>query len=102
VPACRAPGDEAKAEEALQRCWFRIRRLRAQDAWLPDLDYAEGVVTVLEGDVDRGITLLKKAAKRGWLADPVMSVDPKLEPVHATEDFESLVADADRSIRPNR
>ncbi len=92
VVAYRNLGDPRKAEEWLAICDQRIQRLREQDVSLPDLDYAEGALLVLKGEMDAGLDLLDRAALRGWLGWPIMRHDPKLEGLAGNARFEAIVA----------
>ncbi len=98
VVAYRTLGQEQQADEIIEHCEFRIRRLRAQDVWLPDLDYAEGVVHVLRGKSEQGIDFLRRAATRGWLAFPVMEVDPKLKPLRSDDRSISMLQQARQAV----
>lgn len=92
VPAYRALGEDGKAGEWLALCAGKIQRLREQDVSLPDLDYAEGAMHVLQGDIDDGLELLERAAMRGWLGWPIMRHDPKLQALSESPRFATIVA----------
>lgn len=92
VSAYRGLGDMDKAAEWLERCRGRIQKLRKQDVVLPDLDYAEGALLVLDGENDRGLERLEAAAMRGWLGWPIMRHDPKLQALRGNARFEAITS----------
>ncbi len=92
VAAYRGLGDTEKAGAWLEIGRGRIQKLRQQDVSLPDLDYAEGALLVLEGDNEAGLEFLETAAMRGWLGWPIMRHDPKLETLRDDPRFEAIIA----------
>jgi TolB-like protein/DNA-binding winged helix-turn-helix (wHTH) protein/Tfp pilus assembly protein PilF len=89
----RMDGDEARARALLANARTFLEAQWYEGLDFLHLDYLSARILALEGQQDEALETLGKAIGRGWLAYWFVDLDIAFANLHATPEFQSLLAD---------